>query len=63
MKLIRLFKAGDLPIRYHSKIRSDANPYDLADGDYFRARARKQRLNARRDRAFLNRSSYEKLAA
>lgn len=63
MKLIRLFKAGDLPIRYHSKIRSDANPYDLADGDYFRARARKQRLNARRDRAFLNSSSYEKLAA
>lgn len=42
MKLIRLFKAGDLPIRYHSKIRSGANPNDLADGDYFRARARKQ---------------------
>ena len=63
MKLIRLFKAGDLPIRYHSKIRSGANPYDLADKDYFEARARKQRLNARRDRRFLNSSSYEKLAA
>ncbi|WP_341580834.1 reverse transcriptase N-terminal domain-containing protein [Marinobacter metalliresistant] len=63
MKLIRLFKAGDLPIRYHSKIRSGANPYDLADKDYFEARARKQRMNARRDRRFLNSSSYEKLAA
>lgn len=63
MKLIRLFKAGDLPIRYHSKIRSDANPYDPADSDYYKARAVKQKRNARRDRAFLNSSSYEKLAA
>lgn len=63
VKLIRLFKAGDLPIRYHTKIRSGANPYDLADRDYFEARAKKQRMNAYRDRAFLNSSSYEKLAA
>jgi RNA-directed DNA polymerase len=63
MKLIRLFKAGDLPIRYHSKVRSDANPYDLADSDYYKARTARQRMNARRDRAFLNSSSYEKLAA
>jgi RNA-directed DNA polymerase len=63
MKLIRLFKAGDLPIRYHSNVRSDANPYDLADSDYYKARTARQRMNARRDRAFLNSSSYEKLAA
>ncbi len=63
MKLIRLFKAGDLPIRYHSKIRSGANPYDPADQSYFEARARTQRINARRDRHFLNSSSFEKLAA
>ncbi|WP_205422237.1 group II intron reverse transcriptase/maturase [Marinobacter sp. Arc7-DN-1] len=63
MKLIRLFKAGDLPIRYHSKVRSDANPYDLADSDYYKARTARQRMHARRDRVFLNSSSYEKLAA
>ncbi len=61
-KLIRLFKAADLPIRYHIKIRSNTNPYDTADRDYFEARAKRQRTFARRDRAFLNAGSFAKVA-
>lgn len=62
-KLIRLFKAADLPIRYHIKVRSNANPYDPADKEYYEARRRKQQFQAGRDRAFMNMSSMDKIAA
>lgn len=62
-KLIRLFQAQDLPIRYHKKIQVDANPYDPAYRDYFEKRMDEQQRNARRDRAFLNKTSFQKLAA
>ncbi len=62
-KLIRLFKARDLPIRYHIKVRNSANPYDLAFKAYFEAREENQKRLAKRDRAFLNKSSLERVAA
>ncbi len=62
-KLIRLFKAADLPIRYHIKIRSDANPYDPADKEYYEQREWKRKVMSRRDRAFLNKSSFAKVAS
>ena len=34
-KVVRLFQAADLPIRYHVKIRREAKPYDSRDVDYF----------------------------
>ena len=62
-KLIRLFKAADLPVRYHIKVQSDANPYDPAYSEYFEQREWKRRVMASRDRAFLNKSSYSKIAS
>jgi RNA-directed DNA polymerase len=62
-KAVSLFQAADLPIRYHIKIRSDANPYDSSDREYFESREKKRKLMAFADRMFLNRTSLEKLAA
>ncbi len=62
-KLIRLFKAADLPIRYHNKIQSEANPYDQSYKGYFENRERTRRMFAKRDRAFMDAHSFSKLAA
>jgi len=60
-KLIRLFKAADIPIRRHVKIRSNANPYDPSDRVYFEQREWNRKMMARQDRAFLNKSAFAKI--
>lgn len=62
-KKVRLFRAADLPIRYHIKIRSEANPYDPSFEEYFAYRNLKRKFSAMSDRVHLNSSSYQKLAA
>jgi RNA-directed DNA polymerase len=62
-RLVRLFQAADLPIRYHVKIQSEATPYDPAYAEYFANRVKKRKLTAIRDRVHLNSTSYQKLAA
>jgi RNA-directed DNA polymerase len=62
-KAVRLFQAADLPIRYHIKIRSEANPYDKAYSEYFEERKKKRQQMAMVDRIFLNKTSLQKLAA
>jgi len=57
---IRLFRAADLPIRYHIKIRSEANPYDPAFAEYFSERQLKRKLRAMSNRVQLNADSYQK---
>jgi RNA-directed DNA polymerase len=51
-KAVRLFQAADLPIRYHIKIRSEANPYDKAYSEYFEERKKKRRQMAMLGRIF-----------
>ncbi len=63
IRLVRLFKAGDLPIRYHVKVRSEATPYDPAFADYFKERERKRKLAALRDRSRLASMPLQKIAA
>jgi len=41
-KVITLFKATSIPIQRHIKIRSAANPFDIADEIYFEQRQQKQ---------------------
>jgi RNA-directed DNA polymerase len=55
-KLVRLFKAADLPIRYHIKIRAEANPYDPAYHVYFAERKKRKQIDRLKDRAKLNTS-------
>lgn len=62
-KMVRLFRAADLPIRYHIKIRSEANPYDPSFEEYFAYRNLKRKFSAMSDRVHLNSSSYQKLVA
>lgn len=62
VKTVCLFRLGDLPIRYHNKIRADATPYDPAYRDYFNDRQWRHQSMAKRDRQFLNASSFDKLA-
>ncbi len=61
VKWVELFRMADLPVRYHTKIRSEANPYDKQYFDYFRLRAEVNRKTAFRDRLFLSSDSYAKL--
>lgn len=63
LKVVRLFQAADLPIRYHVKIRCEAKPYDPRYVDYFADRKKKRKLLAMADRIQLNATSYHKLAA
>ena len=62
VKTVCLFRLSDLPIRYHNKIRSEATPYDPKFWGYFRERELWHQNMARRDRAFLSASSFDKLA-
>jgi len=50
---IGLFRMADVPIRYHVKVRGEANPYDPADREYFKDRADRQRRRRNYDRLFL----------
>ncbi len=45
-RLARLFRVAYLPIRYHTKIRSEANPYDPSFDEYFANRNLKRKLTA-----------------
>jgi len=62
VKTVCLFRLSDLPIRYHNKIRSAATPYDPEFWGYFRERELWHQKMARKDRAFLAASSFDKLA-
>ncbi len=62
VKTVRLFRLVDLPIRYHRKIQSKATPYDPEFREYFSERKKWQKMMARKDRAFLEASSFDKLA-
>ena len=62
-RVVRLFKAADLPIRYHIKVRAEARPYDPAYEEYFAEREKRRKLMALKDRMFLNLTSYQKLVA
>jgi len=60
-RFVRLFRASYLPIRYHVKIRSAANPYDASFGEYFANRELKRKLTAMSDRILLNTDSFHRL--
>ena len=62
-KVVRLFKAADVPIRYHIKVRAEANPYDPAFDDYFEERESRQKVQSIKDRMKINSTSFQKLAA
>ncbi len=57
---IGLFRMADVPIRYHVKIRGEANPYDPAYREYFKDRAEKQRRGRNYDRLFLASNTVER---
>ena len=62
VKWVELFRMVDVPVRYHTKIRSEANPYDQQYYDYFKQRAEVNRKTAIRDRLFLSSDAYAKLS-
>jgi RNA-directed DNA polymerase len=62
-RLVRLFRAAYLPIRYHTKIRSEANPYDPSFDEYFASRNLKRKLSAMSDRVHMNADSYHRMVA
>jgi len=62
LKSVHLFRLADLPIRYHTKIRAIATPYDPAFEKYFEDRAMIRYKLRMRDRLFLSASSFDKLA-
>ncbi len=55
-----LFRMGDVPIRRHVKIRSEANPYHPAHRQYFKDRAARQRRDRNYDRLFLASTTLER---
>ena len=61
MRLARLFKASDLPIRYHVKIQGEATPYDPDYVEYFADREKKRKLAALAYRKYLSLTSFQKL--
>ena len=63
VKHVDLFRTSDLPIRYHIKIRSEANPYDPAFGEYFDERDAKRKSMLAIDRLALSRSFVERVVA
>jgi len=63
VKHVELFRTSDLPIRYHVKIRSEANPYDPAYREYFDERDRKRKNALMADRLSMSRSSLERTVA
>lgn len=62
-KQVCLFRASDLPIRYHNKVRCEATPYDPAYREYFKQREMRFKREALIDRMKMSRSSFEKLVA
>jgi len=62
-KLITLFEMSDLPIRYHAKIRAEANPFDPTYQEYFDRRDKRNKMLAMRDRKHMRANSHDKLAA
>ena len=62
LQSVFLFRLADLPIRYHTKVRSEANPYDPNYRQYFMDRYIKQQTLKVRDSLFLSSSSFDKLA-
>lgn len=60
-KWVELFRMADVPVRYHTKICGDANPYDRQYHDYFAQRKATQQRKALKDRLFLSSGSYDKL--
>jgi len=63
LKSVQLFRTSDLPIRYHVKIRSEANPYDPAYREYFDEREAKRKRMLAADRLFMSRSVTERAMA
>ena len=51
---------ADVPIRYHVKIRGEANPYNSGHREYFKDRAEKQRRTRNYDRLFLASTTLER---
>ena len=62
-KTVRLFRAADLPIRYHIKIKGEANPYHPDYAEYFLNREKRRKINRQADRVHLNATSEQKLVA
>ena len=55
-----LFRMADVPIRYHVKIRGEANPYGSAGRQPFKGREEKQRRGRSYDRLFLANNTLER---
>ena len=62
-KNVQLFRTSDLPIRSHTKIGSEATPYDPAFREYFDERDRRRMYWLAYDREFLSRSAIERAVA
>ncbi len=63
IRIVERFLAGDLPIRYHTKVQGDATPYDVSYTEYFANRKKNRKMAALRDRRHMKSSSFQKLAA
>ncbi len=63
MRTVCLFLTSELPIRYHTKIRSEANPYDPQYREYFVERYVKGKQHRYADRKRLSQSAIEALVA
>ncbi len=61
VKTVCLFRMSDLPIRYHNKIRAKATPYDPEYWDYFNQRSAWYQRMAKKDRAFMSATSFDKV--
>ena len=61
VKHVELFRTSDLPIRYHVKIRSEANPYDPAYREYFEIRDSKRKSALIKDRLSMSQSFVERV--
>lgn len=62
VKTVCLFRLSDLPIRYHNKIRAKATPYDPEYWEYFAQRKAWHQRMAKKDYAFMNATSFDKVA-
>ena len=62
-RTVSLFLTSELPIRYHTKIRSEANPYDPQYREYFAQRDAKRKRKAMADRIKLSQSAIEYMVA
>jgi len=63
MKTVCLFLTSDLPIRYHIKIRMNANPYDPEYREYFVERDAKRKRSAIADRIKMSQSAIDTMTA